>query len=81
LLLGPWPAIGKIFRGWARTIAVKYAAEEIPSMVIVRASATFPPGRASFISKLFAEILTNQRMRIEIPLIVRILSSEKSRSS
>jgi len=50
------------------------------SVVVIQAPIAFPPSRVSLISKLFAEILANERMCIEIATIVRIFAREKSRS-
>jgi hypothetical protein len=47
---------------------------------MIQAPIAFPPSIASFTSKLFTEIVANERMRIEIAAIVRVFTSEKSRS-
>jgi hypothetical protein len=41
----------------------------------------FLPSLSSFTPKLFAEVFTNERKRIELSGIMRIFSREKSRSS
>jgi len=52
--------------------------EEQISIIIVEAPIAFPPCFLSLIAELFAVVLTNEWMRIEMPKIVRIFWSEKS---
>jgi hypothetical protein len=42
---------------------------------------TFPPRIGLFAPELFAKVFTNQRMRIEMPRIIRIFSGKESCSS
>jgi hypothetical protein len=50
-------------------------------MVVVKSFVTFLPGFGSLAQELFAKVLTDERMRIELAGIVRIFSCEKFRSS
>src|SRR6476659_3643627 len=51
------------------------------SIVIEEPAIAFLPGLVLFMPKLFAKVFTNQRVRVQLPAIVRILRREKSRPS
>ena len=51
------------------------------SIIVKEPPIAFLPSLGSLTPELFPKVLTNERMRIEIPAIMRIFRSEKSRSS
>ena len=51
------------------------------SIIIIEPPIAFLPSVCSLNPKLFAEVFTNERMRIQIPRIMRIFLGEESCSS
>jgi hypothetical protein len=49
--------------------------------MVIKSAIAFLPSLGSVTLELFAEVFTNERMRIQMPRIMRIFSSEESCSS